>query len=255
MHDGENDRGAGHRSLLRAPLTMKIAYLVDGLRAGGKERQSVELVKGLACQDQVSVMLVCMGQDTFFEPLLAETPIRVERLLRRRRWDPGIFPRLYRLIKSFEADVLHTTCWMTSFYGLPVARTLRAQLVNGSIRNAFGTRSLRWRIERLLLGLSDARVANSEAGLRSRGFGPGQDGNHVVYNGFDFARTEKLDQTIKEKLLNLAHGRKLVGMVAQFKDDKDYGTYFTAARRLLDRRKDVAFVAVGDGKNLADHTR
>jgi glycosyltransferase involved in cell wall biosynthesis len=39
-------------------------------------------------------------------------------------------------------------------------------------------------------------------------------------------------------------------MVAVFKDHKDYATYLAAAQQVLSRRKDVVFLAVGDGETL-----
>lgn len=234
---------------------MRVAYIIDSLRVGGKERQTVELLKGLAFHDQLSVLLICMGPESFFEPQLANTSVRIHRLLRHRRWDVGMFARLYGVLNDFRPDIIHTTCWMTSLYGLPLARWLHVKMVNGSIRNAFARRTLRWRVERLLLKLSDARLANSKAGLLSRGFSPKGGGNHVVHNGFDFARTADKGSGVKQQVLDSFKGRKIVGMVAQFKDDKDYETYFEAARLLLGKRKDVVFLAVGDGKNFQDFRR
>lgn len=43
---------------------------------------------------------------------------------------------------------------------------------------------------------------------------------------------------------------KVVGMVATFSDFKDYETFISAARMTLQKRNDVTFLAIGDGKNL-----
>jgi len=102
----------------------------------------------------------------------------------------------------------------------------------------------------MLLRLSDARIANSTAGLVSRGFRPDARGNFVAYNGFDSSRLDSLRHDGASELLKLAQGRRIVGMVAQFRDDKDHTTYFEAARRILQKRSDILFVAIGDGKNL-----
>ena len=228
---------------------MKALYMIDSLRAGGKERQAVSLLKGLA-QRGVEILVVCMGEDHFFGPSLRETTIRLEHLLRRRRWDPVAFIRLHHLVQGFRPDVLHTTCWMTSFYALPVGKIHRIPVVNGSIRNAFTRGGIRWKVERMLLKLSDARVANSRAGFNSRRFRATDPGNYVIYNGFDFSRLSPTEPQILQKMLDLSQGKRIVGMVAEFREDKDYATYFEAARLILRKRSDVCFVAVGGGKNL-----
>jgi glycosyltransferase involved in cell wall biosynthesis len=228
---------------------MRIVYMTDSLRAGGKERQSVALLKGLA-ERGVESLVVSMGSDRFFEPSLRESVVRIEYLERKQRWDLGVFIQLDRLIRGFRPDLLHTNCWMTSFYAWPLGKLHAIPLVNGSIRNAFAQDGIRWQIERILLKLSDARIGNSRAGFLSRGFRLDARGNYVVYNGYDFARITQPDPQIVKMMNDLAQGNRIVGMVAQFKDDKDYSTYFEAARRILQKRSDVVFVAVGGGKNL-----
>jgi glycosyltransferase involved in cell wall biosynthesis len=41
-----------------------------------------------------------------------------------------------------------------------------------------------------------------------------------------------------------------VCMVGEFADRKDFATYLAAAQKILDRRRDVTFLAVGDGPTL-----
>src|ERR1700733_6060768 len=166
---------------------MRIVYMTDSLRAGGKERQSVALLKGLA-ERGVESLVVSMGSDRFFEESLRESVVRIEHLERKRRWDPGVFIQLDRLIRGFRPDLLHTNCWMTSFYAWPLGKLHAIPLVNGSIRNAFAQDGFRWQIERVLLKWSDARIGNSRAGFLSRGFRLDARGNYVIYNGYDFAR-------------------------------------------------------------------
>jgi glycosyltransferase involved in cell wall biosynthesis len=229
---------------------VRILYLIDGLQAGGKERQAVSLLQGLA-QRGVEILVVCMGEHPFFGECLAGNNIRFELALRRRRWDIGMFVQLNRLLRKFDPDLLHTTCWMTSFYALPLGKLHRTPVVNGSIRNAFGCGGARWRMERILLRLSDARIANSRAGFLSRGFIEGAQ-NYVAHNGFDFSRLAQFDPEIVQKLQSMVAGRRIVGMVAEFRDNKDHRTFLEAARLILQKRSDVSFVAVGGGKNLED---
>jgi glycosyltransferase involved in cell wall biosynthesis len=189
-----------------------------------------------------------MDDDDFYAPEVRLLPVRLEYLIRRRRWDPFIFVRFWRIIRTFRPQIIHTNSWMTSFYALPIARLYRTKVINGSIRNAFSSGGFRWKVEKVLLSLSDYRVANSKAGLFSRGFALGSPRNVVVYNGFDRSRINGLQQSDFWK--SAARGVKVVGMVAEFSDLKDYTTYFLAAKAILKKRSDVIFLAIGDGKNL-----
>ena len=225
---------------------MRILYLIDSLRPGGKERQSVELLKGLH-QRGVEITVVTLGVDGFFEQELKDHGVTVMRIARSSRWDLRPIIGLNRLVQRVRPNLLHSTCWMTSFFALPVARWHGLPLINGSIRNAFSGNSPRQRAERILLRVSDVRIGNSKAGFMSRGLSPTAPRNHVIHNGFDSIRIQKRDAKAEREMTELARGRKVVGMVAQFKRDKDYPTFFKAARSLLEQRNDVVFVCVGDG--------
>jgi glycosyltransferase involved in cell wall biosynthesis len=139
---------------------------------------------------------------------------------------------------------------MASFYALPLAKLRGIRLINGTIRDAFSEGGFRWRLQKLLLRLSDARVANSKAGLQSRGFRRDGRGNYVIYNGFDMGRFEAGRTRADSGRKFGPPEKKVVAMVAEFSDHKDYSTYIRTARLVLARRSDVVFIAVGGGKNL-----
>ena len=228
----------------------RVLFLVDSLRVGGKERQVVELLKGLRALKYVQLMVVTMGQEQFFVPEIRDLGIPLIYLLRKMRWDPFVFNRLHAILKDFQPHIVHTNSDMATLYALPLSKLQRFKLVNGTIRNAFSNRGFRWEMQRVLLRLSDARVANSKEGLESRGLRETENGNYIIHNGFDMGRFE-VAKALSDRNLNLRdEGKKVVGMVAEFSDYKDYPTYLRTAELILKRRNDVMFVAVGGGKNL-----
>jgi len=153
-------------------------------------------------------------------------------------------------MKNFKPDVVHTNSMMTSAYALPIAKLFGVPLINGSIRNCFHNSTVRWRIERLLLCLSDFRIANSVAGLVSRGFSPGSPKDFVVHNGVDILRSESLESQEEGSQRSGADELVRVGMVAEFRPDKDFRSFLLAALRLIDSRPNVTFVTVGNGQTI-----
>jgi len=226
---------------------MKVLHYTDSLRLGGKERQLVELLKGLK-QRNIELLLVCMDQGEFYEPDVKALSIPLKYLFRTVRWDPLIFYRFYRMVRAFEPDVIHTNSMMSSAYALPIAKLLGVPLINGSIRNCFQSSALRWKVERALLSWSDFRIANSMAGLRSRGFSPDSEKDFVIHNGLDLSRVEGLANGSAAS--SGKNGKPQVGMIAEFRPDKDFKTFLLAARQLLSSRHNVTFVTVGDGETL-----
>lgn len=230
---------------------MRVLYYTDSLRIGGKERQLVELLKGLKQNGALEVLLVCMDRGEFYEPDVKALSIPLRYLLRDARWDPLILHKFYRLVKEFKPDVIHTNSMMSSAYALPIAKLFGIPLINGSIRNCYQQQTLRWKLERALLQVSDYRIANSEAGLRSRGFSLGTAKDFVIRNGFDLSRLTSIQGAgVASGNHNEAGHSKQVGMIAEFRPDKDFKTFILAARHLLGK-PNVTFVAVGDGETLA----
>ena len=236
----------------RSGPILRVLICIEALGIGGKERQAVELVKGLARKPGMDCVVVCLETDDFYLNELRTANVPVTFLPRRMRWDPTIFQQLHRIIATFQPDLVHTNGLMSSFYALPLARLRRIPLINGSIRNAFSRTGFRWTLERLLLRASDYRVANSYAGLRSRGFAETDAKNAVIYNGFDFTRLDRpisiaeRDREVRDRQRPL----KTVGMVAEFNRFKDQATFIQMARTMSRRRNDVVFVLIGDGPTM-----
>ena len=231
---------------------MKVLFYTDSFRLGGKERQLVELLKGLRQRVDVELLLVCMDRGEFFEPDAKKLKVHLRFLPRKIRWDPLVLLHLRKLFATFRPDVVHTNSLMTSAYALPLTKIFRIPLINGSIRNAFADNGLRWKLERAVLRWSDYRVANSLAGLRSRGFSLGSGRDFVIHNGIDPQRTSTPGGDQNTPSIPGGNCRHVVGMVAEFRRDKDYVTFIRTALRLLEIRRDVVFLTVGDGPTLEE---
>ena len=228
---------------------MKLLYLIDSLKTGGKERQIIELLKGVIDNKQIKVKLVIMNKDVLY-PEVYDSDIDINFLIRSSKRDIRIFFELYHLCKTFKPDIIHTWDSMTSFYSLPIAKWFKIKLINGSIRNATPPKlfSFGWFFSTLTFSFSDKIVSNSLAGLKQYNTA-GRNGL-CIYNGFDFNRISVLKprHIIKESLG--INKEKVVGMVASFSKNKDYDTFITAAQNILSKRKDVSFVCVGEGQTL-----
>ena len=224
---------------------MKIAFFIDSLRAGGKERQLAELVKGLTARRLAECTIVSMSRDNHY---FDGTGHAVHYLVRRSRKDLGQFVRFYRFLKDLKPDLIHTWDYMTSVYVVPAAYALKLRLVNGMIRDAppFGRgfdARLFW--GRLSFPFAEAVVANSRAGLAA--YGAPRDKSHCIHNGFDFARFGAQSAPARQVQGRETGSPYLIGMVASCTENKDYGTFFKAAELVCRKRQDVSFIAVGEG--------
>ncbi len=229
---------------------VRVLYLVDSLRVGGKERQICELLKALNADQSIDALVVTMGTEQFYVAEIQKLGIPLVYLLRRFRWDPSVFTRLLRILREFRPDIIHTNSEMAMSYAWPLARLMGIRIINATLRNAFSGSGPRWQWHKLMLYLADARISNSQAGFASRGLHHDSRGNHVIYNGLDLNRFHSQVSVRRNESDLKADGRKVVGMVAEFSDYKDFPTFIRAAQSIVAKRDDVIFVMVGGGKNL-----
>ena len=228
---------------------MKILHFIDTLRAGGKERQLVELLKGLSAYKEIVCELALMSKDIHYDDV-NNLDIKKHYLIRKNKKDPRILAKLYKLCKEFKPDIIHSWGSMTSVYAVPVAKMLGIKLINGMIRDSaqlklFGKAHVR---SKITFPFSDVILANSNAGLKA--YNAPVHKSVCIYNGFDFNRIEMLND--KKDIRRKFHidTEKVVGMVATFSDYKDYETYISAAKMILQKRNNVTFLAIGGGENL-----
>jgi len=228
---------------------MKILHFIDSLRAGGKERQLVELLKRLSRHKEVVCELAIMSENIQYKAV-NNLDIKKHYLIRKNKKDPRILVKLYKLCKEFKPDIIHSWGSMTSVYAVPVAKMLGIKLINGMIRDSapfklFSKSCIR---SKITFPFSDVILANSIAGLKA--YNAPVHKSVCIYNGFDFNRIRSLQDknTVRGKF-NI-NTEKVAGMVATFSNNKDYETYIAAAKMILQKRNNVTFLAIGGGENL-----
>jgi len=225
---------------------MKILFFIDSFPAGGKERRLLELMKGLKKQSGIEFELIIMNNDVHYKEIF-ELGINIHFVIRKTKKDLSIFSKFYRLCKNFKPDIVH--CWdsMTAVYLVPVSKLLRIKLVNGMVVDAPAKQNIHnktWFRARLTFPFSHVIIGNSNAGL-SAYKAPGRK-SVCIYNGFNFNRTGFISDTEEIKKDLVINTPYVVGMVASFSVFKDYPTYYKAAEILLEKRKDITFLAIGD---------
>ncbi len=227
---------------------MRILHFTESLGRGGKERQLVELLRGLCLhRDIESFVAVTYEVDDQYE--IDSEHVQIIPLIRKSRRDLRLFKSLYDLTSSLKIDIVHSWGSICSIYAAPVAKLCGAAFVNGFVRDApphmWNKDYLRGK---LTFPFSDIVVANSRAGLAAYDV-PERKGI-CIYNGFNPERLSNLaDEAELRSRLGIATPH-IVGMVANFAPRKDYATFVEMACRICRLRDDVTFLAVGTGEML-----
>jgi len=229
---------------------MRILHLIERLGPGGKERQLVELLRGLfAHRDIESFVAMTDVYELRYE--VDREHAQVIQLARRGKRDLRLFKTLYELVSDLKIDIIHSWGSMCSIYAAPIAKLCGTAFVNGFVRDAPPHVTL-WNENyfrgKLTIPFSDIVVANSRAGLAAYRI-PERKGL-CIHNGFNPARISNLtDAAELRSILGIATPH-IVGMVANFAPRKDYATFVEMACRICCLRDDVTFLAVGTGETL-----
>lgn len=247
-----------------APL--RVLHFIDNLGPGGKERQLVELLKGLdgglgsgrdtglgaapGHQGGCDSCVVSMTEGVFYTELLALRRVTLRSVIRRSRKDWRAFARFYREVREFAPDVIVAWDHMTAIYAVPAALRAGVPLVNAMIRDAPERLSwAAWSRARLSFPFCRLIVANSQAGLDAYGVRGAK--ARVIPNGIDARRMQGLEETSAVRQ-RLGLGDVLVvGMVSTFRPWKDQPTLVRAAELVLGQRDGVVFLFIGDGETRA----
>ena len=228
---------------------LRVLHLIDSLVAGGKERQLIELLKGLRTQQGIVIELVVLSTDIQHEEI-SRLGVATHVLPRRSRYDLSLFGKLGTIFRQFKPTIVHSWNAMCSVYGAPLAKLAGAKFVNGYVRAAppkptFGGRDYYW--GKLTIPMSDVVVANSHAGIPAYGV-PSRKAV-CIHNGIDTTRLAQLAPADEIRRSLGIETKYVVGMVGAFSDWKDYDTYFDAALKVLSAGTDATFLAIGDGPN------
>ncbi|MCK0131225.1 glycosyltransferase [Flavobacteriaceae bacterium F08102] len=228
---------------------MRILFYIESLRAGGKERRLVELIKSLSKQADVEIGLVLTTKEIHYTAIY-ETRTNIFYTERKGiKKDPRVFYKFYKVAKKFNPDVIHVWGNMVAIYAIPTKLLLSVPMINSQIT------SVPMKVSKSLLGhtipfkFSDLIIANTQAGLNA--FKAPSDKSMVIYNGFDFTRINGLKNPDRLKEELQIKTKYVVGMVATIYEKKDYDSYVKAAVIILKQRLDVTFLCIGEGETHA----
>ena len=228
---------------------MKILFVIESLRAGGKERRLVELLRGLQHYHDFECELIILSEVIDYD-YVYNLNIKIHIFGRNFFQDRKIIVKFVKAIRTFKPDIIH--CWdnIAALHFGPIAKIYRMPFLNSSISAApsrMPIYSKRLWATALTYPFSDIILANSKAGLISYRV-PAKKGK-VIHNGLDLERLKNLDSTSEIRKKYNIKTKYLVGMVASFSDFKDYRAFNEVAEKILGIRKDIAFIGAGDGPN------
>lgn len=213
-------------------LKKNILFITDGLAAGGKERQLVEIIK-LIDKKKFEIGVITYNISQHYSEYVKEN-VGFFREINKKKSKIWPFFQSWKAINEFKPHVIHTWDSLSSLYSYVPSKFKGVFFIDGSIRDAGIEKGWQRGFKKLFLKLSDLNIANSIAGLESY-----NSKGIVVYNAIDINR-----------FTQSSHKEKNMIMVASFSDYKDQKTVIDAASELISKNEIDKLYLVGGGKKL-----
>ena len=221
---------------------IRVLNIVDELRRGGKERQLVELLKGIDRNKFEMYAISLLPREDGYDEEAKSLVQKFCYFNRKYKWDLTLVYKLIRYCRNNKIDIVYSWDGMTSFYSLLASYFIKSVFVSGSIRDTDTRKSYKHTYKRVVLKLSKNIVANSYAGLKTYNV---EKKGKVIYNGLDLKRFENLNREKQDKFT--------IGIVANLTEYKDYFTFFRAIKLLSEKTNDFEVHIIGWGKKAKEY--
>lgn len=246
------------------PGRTRILFAIDYFHGtGGTEKHLTQLVRLLRRDAfECSVVVFDLGANPLIDDMRA-AGVPVHHVPVRRIYAPNAFWRAMQLagiIRRNRIDIVQTFHQTSDTFGALVARLCGVPHIISSKRDTgrlkrpihiFLNRRLRFLFEKTIVvadAVGDAVVAAEQL-----------DRSRIVriYNGVDtrtFAPPDANEAAAARRRLGFEHSDYVIGMVAAFRPEKNYGTFLEGAVRAMDAIPSLKVLAIGGGP-LLEHFR
>ena len=234
-------------------MPYKILFVVTSLTTGGAERLLVQILQRMN-RDLFQPVVVCLKDPGPLAAELAPWKIPIYSCLLKNKYDLRVFFRLLTIIRQEKVQVV----WVHStgdkmFWGRLAAKTAGVPVILASIHfmgNEGQGQSILGPLNKALTPITDRFMAVSENQGRyliERESIPSSK-MVVIPNGIDLKgfQPQRTPGEVR-KDLGLRKEGFIVGQVANLRPIKGHRVLLQAAKRVLDQKKEVTFLLVGDG--------
>ncbi|MGV3772933.1 MAG: glycosyltransferase [Verrucomicrobiales bacterium] len=221
--------------------------IISDLEFGGAQRQAVELCNQM-CSRRFQMNICSLSEYTPLASSLREREERFFVVPRKKRFDWTVVPRLVKLIKRINAQVVHCYLFDAEIAGRLAGKIAGIPVIASERNTNYSIKKLDFRAFKMTNWARKLTIANSSAGadFNSRTFGLPRETYRVVHNGVDTTRFYPRPGNAVRHELGIPLEERVVGMFGSFKAQKNHSLMLRAARQTLMHFPKTRFLFVGD---------
>ncbi|MEW6411022.1 MAG: glycosyltransferase [Candidatus Zixiibacteriota bacterium] len=235
-----------------------IAYIIDTIAtsSAGTEKQLLLLLNNLD-RGRFSPHLICLRGSKWLDENRLGVPVTVLGLKSLASFSAvRAFLQLRKYVRKNEIEIIQTFFVDANLFGTVAGFFSRVPVIVSSRRNVgmgYWHTPMWLRILRVLRRMTTCYIANSKFtanySIDVERLDPAR--VHVVYNGLDFEKYERLNKDFRRQCreeLGITDKEILIGIVANLRKIKNLSLFVEAARIVHAGHPDTRFVMVGEGE-------
>lgn len=221
--------------------------VISDLEFGGAQRQVVELCNNMD-RKRWDLHVCSLSNYVPLAESLRERNGRFHQVLRKSRFDWTVVPRLARLMRQIDAQVMHCFLFDAEIAGRLAGRLTRRPVIGSERNTNYAVKRLDYLVYRMTGWAQKLTIANSSAGadFNSRTFSLPRSRYRVVHNGVDTERFRPQGADLLRRELGIHLDELVVGMFGSFKPQKNHSLLLKAAKVVLEKFPRTRFMFVGD---------
>ncbi|GEM_PF-2414967 len=228
---------------------MRITFVLDNFRGGGKERRCLQLIQGLNKNGYKDIQVIIINKDIAYNELYeAEIELCIIDRKNRSLSPLSTYREISSLVKQFNPDILQVWGIFGAIFTNVLKLTSSFKYIGAYVADCNTPKlfSIFWLSVIMNKMLANKIIGNSQAGLDA--YSVPKRKAELIYNGFNPDRLNDIPSNTEELKQQLGLNTKfVVPMIASFHIHKDYKTFIQAADIVTRKRDDVTFLCVGDG--------
>ncbi|MBW2595333.1 MAG: glycosyltransferase [Deltaproteobacteria bacterium] len=225
-----------------------VVLVIDDLEYGGAQRQAIELANNID-RERFNVHVCTLSDYIPLGSQLRDSEHRLHIVKKKNKVDFTVVPRLARLLKSLNVDIVHSYLFSADIASRLAGRLAGTKVIIGSERSPYSSPKKRHILAyKLTRKCVDLMIANSKTGAQfnSRTYAHPACDYRVVYNGVDTERFRPQSNIVIRKELDIPAEKQVIGIFASFKPAKNHTMLLQAFKKVLYRFPDTQLLLVGD---------
>ena len=234
---------------------INILYIIWSLGLGGAEQVVINLAKGLD-KTKFKPYVACLNDPGRFADELKGKGIEVFALNKIRGIDFSVIPKLVRIIRENDIQIVHTHLWGANFWGRFAANAAGVPVVVTEHNVDVWKSPFHFLIDRWLLRKTGCFIAVSEAvrEFHAKHLHTPKEKIRVVYNGVavNTSLSHQITKPPVKQELGIKEDEKVVAVIGRLVPQKGVSFFLDVMSDMLNRRPPtidhrLKVLIVGDG--------